>query len=197
MKWFERHLNWTLVLACLAVGVVVGVLEHEAHGCSHSAGLRHSMMWVALPVAYLLPLVPCAWVLRKKSQSLWWVAAVFGTAVAGGHAAPYVLDYYCVAACPVVGAAIPLALANRTGVASSSREKWWHFGGRIVGVILSGFGVFGVAWGVIGVAWENADPGHGALQIGCCALAGGIVVLVCAAGLLWKARDRSGESGDR
>ena len=54
MKWFERHLNWTYVLANLFLSLLVAVeLEWRLVGVA---------MW---PIS--------GWVIIQKGRSLWWL----------------------------------------------------------------------------------------------------------------------------
>lgn len=67
MKWFEHHLNWTMVLACMGSCVGVSIL----------VPVIWSQPNVLCPWVCLLPFcIPCvcgAWVLGRKSQCLRWV----------------------------------------------------------------------------------------------------------------------------
>ena len=63
-NWFERHLNWTMVLA-LAGAYVVNFIIHVSYG--ESIGIGYLIIFMAI-----LALV-WGWTLRKKNRSLWWL----------------------------------------------------------------------------------------------------------------------------
>lgn len=100
MSWFERHLNWTLALACVVTTAAV-----FATRLAWSSQTGH---WMTVILAYVIPLIPCAWVIRRKSRSLWWLPAVW---------VPFVwwlfLTQYVFPPVPFVGWVVPLALENR------------------------------------------------------------------------------------
>jgi len=72
MNWFERHLNWTMVLGWVGAGVIafiVGFLAgladpYISDDALYGMGLVIQLA-VSIPVAY--------WVLRKKNRSMWWL----------------------------------------------------------------------------------------------------------------------------
>lgn len=76
LNWFERHLNWTLVLTWLAIfpiGFIVGFImfmfypyisDESIGGLSVIVGLT----WI---------LLTNGWVIKKKRRSLWWLLVVF------------------------------------------------------------------------------------------------------------------------
>jgi hypothetical protein len=80
MNWFQRHLNWTVLLALVgsyalglmaafAVGVAIGVAD--PYVSLEAAGAAGGVTGV---VVYLAILVPTwGWVLRRKNRSLWWL----------------------------------------------------------------------------------------------------------------------------
>ncbi|MEA1872227.1 MAG: zinc-ribbon domain-containing protein [Chloroflexota bacterium] len=63
-NWFERHLNWAMVLASLGA-FVVNFIIHISYGESIGIG------YLIIPMA-ILALV-WGWTLRKKNRSLWWL----------------------------------------------------------------------------------------------------------------------------
>lgn len=71
-SWFERHLNWTMVLALVgayAVGFIVGFIiglsdPYVSDGVVYIVGL-------IINLAILIPV--WGWALRKKNRSLWWL----------------------------------------------------------------------------------------------------------------------------
>jgi len=122
MNWFERHLNWTLAVTLLVAYAAMAVWV----GSFKMGG------WRAVLVACLMPLLPCGWVIRKKSQSLGWLAVVCATsAVCGYVSLRFVGHHYFYGwipftrVIPFIVGAVPLALANRSGIvaAESSRRS--------------------------------------------------------------------------
>ena len=73
MNWFERHLNWTMVLALVGVYVVnffIGFMEassdpYVSYGTSYGIGL----IIISLAILTLV----WGWALRRKNRSLWWL----------------------------------------------------------------------------------------------------------------------------
>jgi hypothetical protein len=58
MNWFNRHLNWSWILATVVINVVV-VIASDSYAISKFA---------------LLAIIPVTiWVLSQKGQSVWWV----------------------------------------------------------------------------------------------------------------------------
>jgi len=62
-NWFQRHLNWTWVLAYLFV--VVFMLVIGAEGSEAMAVGRIGGVIVMIPTS--------AWVISQKGRSLWWI----------------------------------------------------------------------------------------------------------------------------
>ena len=61
MKWFEKHLNWTWVLANSVI--VVG-----------SLWVRGGLVTVGIAIVALLAiLLVSGWVIIQKGRSLWWL----------------------------------------------------------------------------------------------------------------------------
>ncbi len=63
MNWFQKHLNWTLVIVVLAAWLLFGC------GVSIASGT-----WLATIMFFLwvgITLGVSAWVLREKGRSLW------------------------------------------------------------------------------------------------------------------------------
>jgi peptidoglycan/LPS O-acetylase OafA/YrhL len=78
MNWFQRHLNWTMVLVLAGLSLLItipGVLI---------AFTRYDIHWlaVALIVKVFIPLIvagviiTAVWVLRRKKRSLWWLLMI-------------------------------------------------------------------------------------------------------------------------
>lgn len=61
MNWFQRHLNWTMILTALAWYILAGI---EGSG-----------------IGWLIGLVVCfpiyGWILSQKRRSLWWLLILF------------------------------------------------------------------------------------------------------------------------
>ena len=64
MNWFERHLNWTVILTVPIVYFIAFIIDDTA---SITAALIVSLL--------ILPI--CAWNLKKKSRSPWWLLILF------------------------------------------------------------------------------------------------------------------------
>ena len=60
MKWFERHLNWTVLLVLLVT--TAGTLGLPWTWL-HPFEMRR---WATVLAASLIPLLPSAWVIRRK-----------------------------------------------------------------------------------------------------------------------------------
>jgi len=62
MNWFERHLNWTLILAVFGAALPASIL----------IWLIDSMLvdWMAVTI---IALPVAIWFLRRKNRSLWWL----------------------------------------------------------------------------------------------------------------------------
>lgn len=72
INWFERHLNWTMVLAWVGtnvIGVIVGILIELAEPYVHDETLGGIV--IVIPLVLILPVG--YWVLRKKNRSMWWL----------------------------------------------------------------------------------------------------------------------------
>lgn len=71
-SWFHNHLNWTLVLAEVAItGLVVILIGAAGSLLSDSEAALAYLLTVILQCA--LRAVVGGWVLKQKSRSLWWV----------------------------------------------------------------------------------------------------------------------------
>ena len=63
MNWFQKHLNWTWVLAYLfmvLIQFVIGAEGIEAKGVGSLLGVT-----IMLPIS--------GWVIVQKGRSLWWI----------------------------------------------------------------------------------------------------------------------------
>lgn len=79
MNWFQRHLNWTLVLAwtvfnLFAVVYVGGDYAGFIVDLYRAGGVGvvqlYALFGFVVVAAYLFV---CGWVLKRKSRSLWWL----------------------------------------------------------------------------------------------------------------------------
>ena len=72
MNWFQRHLNWTWVLAYLLLivgafmfGALMGILDPNVS--------EDAVSVVAQIFGGIFILVVSGWVIRQKGRSLWWL----------------------------------------------------------------------------------------------------------------------------
>ena len=66
MKWFQRHLNWTLILFGLVMLPVFAVLS-----------IILGYFWAFLFAFVALPLPVGVWYLREKNRSLGWLLMLY------------------------------------------------------------------------------------------------------------------------
>ena len=72
MNWFERHLNWTMVLAWVGASVIafaVALLILTANPYVSEDELSAIGFVIGLVVSILVG----RWVLRKKNRGMWWL----------------------------------------------------------------------------------------------------------------------------
>ena len=72
MNWFERHLNWTMVLAWVGayvIAFIVGFLIALADPYVSEDALGA----IGFVIALVVSLAVGHWVLRKKNRSMWWL----------------------------------------------------------------------------------------------------------------------------
>jgi len=72
MNWFERHLNWTMVLAwvgayVIAFAVVLLILTASPYVS------QDELSAIGFVIALAVSLAVGYWVLRKKNRSMWWL----------------------------------------------------------------------------------------------------------------------------
>jgi len=80
MNWFERHLNWTMVLGYLVAfavtliaGAILGIVMAVIDPNISEEALEGAIYVIGFIVA-LATLIPIwGWALRKKNQSLWYL----------------------------------------------------------------------------------------------------------------------------
>jgi tetratricopeptide (TPR) repeat protein len=72
MNWFERHLNWTMVLGIVGAYLVffIAVFTIALFDLSVSE-VALSVIGLIITLAILIPV--WGWALRKKNRSLWWL----------------------------------------------------------------------------------------------------------------------------
>lgn len=76
MNWFERHLNWTIVLAgWVGVPLVVGLSILLAIS-TESVFLGYLVIFLGYFIAPLIALWVVAWVIKKKGRSQFWLLVV-------------------------------------------------------------------------------------------------------------------------
>jgi len=72
MNWFERHLNWTMVLAwvggCVIVFIVAFLIALAAPYVPED-----ELYVIGMLISLVVSLAVGYWVLRKKNRSLWWL----------------------------------------------------------------------------------------------------------------------------
>jgi len=71
-SWFEKHLNWTMVLAWFstyAIAFVVGSIVTLADPDVSEEALST----MGIVVGFLAPIPVAVWVIRKKNRSMWWL----------------------------------------------------------------------------------------------------------------------------
>lgn len=102
MNWFQRHLNWTVILSflvyCLIINVIILFRISPEEPLMTSIGDMRYLLGVlavstAIPLVvtslghfyflydFLIPailfLIVCGWVLHQKNRSLWWLSLPF------------------------------------------------------------------------------------------------------------------------
>ena len=70
MNWFERHINWTVVLNYVLITMVVYMLAVEDSFTDYSFGSW--VIWLCVWTLFIW-----IWALRKKKRSLWWLLSLF------------------------------------------------------------------------------------------------------------------------
>lgn len=77
-NWFERHLNWTVVLSLLSayvlafvIGLIVGVIMYGSNPDAVQTEVDSIVLILTFAVVLAWLLFTNGWVLRKKGQSEW------------------------------------------------------------------------------------------------------------------------------
>ena len=80
MNWFQRHLNWTVVLTYLAMPLVifliawgVGTILEPRYGLSVSGAFAYSLFTIGLIVALCISM----WILKQKGRNAIWVIPAY------------------------------------------------------------------------------------------------------------------------
>jgi hypothetical protein len=71
-NWFRRHLNWTLVIALVAINAATFVLVFLAY-YFWITEVADAVYWLCLVGNIILTAIVGAWVLGQKGRSLWWL----------------------------------------------------------------------------------------------------------------------------
>lgn len=69
LNWFERHLNWTMILAYFGAGAVIAIPAAISAATDSAVPLA-----VTAPIVVLAMFIVWGWALRKKNRSLLWLA---------------------------------------------------------------------------------------------------------------------------
>ena len=73
-SWFERHLNWTVVLAWLSLGLVSIIVFASAEAFDpFMLSPLTSLGYILIYVVFTISFVAEAWYLVNKNRSLWWI----------------------------------------------------------------------------------------------------------------------------
>ena len=73
MNWFQRHLNWTLVLSFLVVLVVAYMMAVVVVVVDPSDVREGTVGAVEEAVGLVGGLIASAWVIEQKGRSQWWL----------------------------------------------------------------------------------------------------------------------------
>ena len=73
VNWFQRHLNWTLVLGIVAGYAVMFALSLLLFIVSETEDVYNTLVIVIFMLYVLSIVILSGWVLRKKSHSLWYL----------------------------------------------------------------------------------------------------------------------------
>jgi fructose-specific phosphotransferase system IIC component len=80
MNWFERHLNWTLILgtigsllAAFIASFIVGIIFYNLP----DKDVEGIATLINIPIISIGTIITIVWVLRHKNRSLWWLLMAF------------------------------------------------------------------------------------------------------------------------
>ena len=72
MNWFERHLNWTMVLAWLSTYPIAFLVGSIVVGIDPY--ISGDAVWgIAVIISLIVTIAVGQWVLKKKNRSMWWL----------------------------------------------------------------------------------------------------------------------------
>jgi len=72
VNWFERHLNWTMVLAWVGA-CVIAVIVALPIALINSYMSEEALYGIEIIINLIVILPVAVWVLRKKNRSMWWL----------------------------------------------------------------------------------------------------------------------------
>ncbi|MCX5998001.1 MAG: zinc-ribbon domain-containing protein [Chloroflexi bacterium] len=75
-NWFQRHLNWTWVLAVFFVPLILFALIGFIYWLTYQTwpvGLFDIVLRTLSVVLPILDLIVSGWVIKNKGRSLWWI----------------------------------------------------------------------------------------------------------------------------
>ena len=72
INWFERHLNWTMVLAWVSM-YVIAVIAGLLLAITNSYISEDALQGIGFVIGLMITLPPGYWVLKKKNRSMWWL----------------------------------------------------------------------------------------------------------------------------
>lgn len=72
MNWFERHLNWTMVLGWVGAWVIAFIVGFLIALADHYVS-EDALDAIGFVIVLVVSLAVGHWVLRKKNRSMWWL----------------------------------------------------------------------------------------------------------------------------
>jgi len=72
MNWFERHLNWTMVLAWVGASVIAFAVALLILAADPYVS-EDELSAIGFVIVLVVSLAVGRWVLRKKNRSMWWL----------------------------------------------------------------------------------------------------------------------------
>jgi len=71
-NWFERHLNWTMVLTWVGLFPIVFLLAFMIALADPTLS-EGTVEAIGAVIGLVVPIPVACWVLRKKKRSMWWL----------------------------------------------------------------------------------------------------------------------------
>ena len=71
-SWFERHLNWTMVLGWVGAYVIIFAVVFFA-ALVYPSISDETAEGIGVVIGLIITLPVAVWVLRKKNRSMWWL----------------------------------------------------------------------------------------------------------------------------